>query len=196
MSKFLSSVTTIMLLVSGVSLSQAQKSKRTQREETPAERFYRKGGKETKAKIISEKGELTTSDIAQERGLSLYDSGGHFNCRSWIPAQDDPKPNCDIPKVRDFIWQHWENKQRAYIRITFDSVDAVSTSHIFIEPDQNGKWHVAWRIVRHLGEITDIPDIRSIKQRRATREDFECNCKPGTMILSFIDWEGDEIQAL
>jgi hypothetical protein len=126
--------------------------------------------------------------------LSTYENGGHFNC--YMRYKDEKDDICDLPRVRDFIWQHWQNKRRGYIRITFGSIDAQSTSHIFIEPNEQGAWHVGWRIVRPLGEITDIPDITTVKQRRANKEDFECDCKPGTMILSFIDWEGDEIQAL
>jgi hypothetical protein len=173
-----------------LTLAYAQK-KVEQRQETPNERFYRKGGKTTKAKVISKDRELTTADITQGRDLSLYDDGRHFNC--YLIYEGD-EPECNIPKIRKFIWQHWQNKQRGYIRITFGSIDAVSTSHIFIEPDEQGMWHVAWRIVRHSGEIDDIPDIRSLKQRLATKSDFTHD--QTKIILSFIDWEGDEIQTL
>ena len=49
--------------------------------------------------------------------------------------------------MRDFIWQHWSEKRRGYIRVTYNSTDAVSTSHIFIEPGEKGEWHIARRIV-------------------------------------------------
>lgn len=48
-------------------------------------------------------------------------------------------------KIRDFIWQHWNEKRRGYIKMTTDMVDWVTTDHIFIEPDQEGQWHVAWK---------------------------------------------------
>ena len=172
------------------------------RNETPKERFQRKGGTETKAEVFDDHGALTTSDIAQKRDLTIYDDGGHINCRLGMVRHSDEATNdfgregCQIPRLRDFVWEHWQSKKRAYIRISFDTVDAVSTSHLFIEPDRDGQWHVAWRIVRHLNEITDIPNIRSIRQRPATRDDIECDCDPGTILLSFIDWEGDEIQSL
>lgn len=173
------------------------------RDETPSERFYRKGGKEAKAEVFLDHGALTTSDIAQNRDLTLYDDGGHVNCRvgmlrySGETTNDFSRERCQVQRSRDFVWGHWQTKKRAYIRISFDTVDAVSTSHLFIEPDRDGRWHVAWRIARHSNEITDIPDIRSIRQRPAMREDiFECRCDPGTILLSFIDWEGDEIQSL
>jgi len=172
------------------------------RNETPNERFYRKGGKETKAEVFVDHGALTSSKIAQQRDLTMYDDGGHINCRMGLvrysgeSAGDFSPERCQLPKLRDFVWTHWQTKKRAYIRISFDTVDAVSTSHIFIEPDSDGKWHVVWRIARHTNEITDIPDIRSMRQRAATGADVECRCKPGDIVLSFIDWEGDENQTL
>lgn len=51
--------------------------------------------------------------------------------------------------ARDFIWRHWQAKKRGYIRITFNSVDATSASHIFIEPDARGVSQGTWKIVRH-----------------------------------------------
>jgi hypothetical protein len=175
---------------------------RKKQDETANERFYRKGGKETKASVIVKNGKLITLDIAQERDLASYDDGGDINCRVGTvrypgeTAADFSWERCQLSKFRDFVWEHWQTKRRGYLRISFDSVDAVSTSHLFIEPDTDGKWHVAWRIVRHIGEITDMPNIRGIKQRAATSNDFGCRCSPGSMILSFIDWEGDEIQTL
>ncbi len=172
------------------------------RNETDAERFYRQGGKETKAEVFIDHGALTSSGIAQKRDLRIYDDGGHINCRlgmvrySGETANDFSPERCLLPKLRDFVWEHWQSKKRAYIRISFDSVDAVSTSHLFIEPDSDGQWHVVWRIARHNNRITDIPNVRSIRRRPAIREDVECRCNPGTMLLSFIDWEGDEIQSL
>jgi hypothetical protein len=180
----------LFFMLASLGVVQAQK-KLEQRQETLNERFYRKGGKTTKAEVISKDSELTTANIAQDRNLSLYDDGRHFNCYLIYEGDD---PECSIPKIRDFIWQHWQNKRRGYIRFTFGSIDAVSTSHIFIEPNVQGVWHIAWRIVRHSGEITDMPDIRSLKQRRSTKNDFTHDQAP--KILSFIDWEGDEIQTL
>jgi hypothetical protein len=187
----------IALLLVGLGITQAQK-KRAQRQETPNERFYRKGGKSTKAAIIVQNGQLTTAAIAQGRDLSLYDDGGHANCRAGMvrfqgeSAADFNSENCRILKVRDFIWEHWQNKRKGYIRISFDSVDAVSTSHIFVEPDQNGKWHVAWRIVRHFGEITDITDIISVERAEPKRTDRG----GGSYVLVFKDRDGDEEERL
>jgi hypothetical protein len=154
-----------VLFVSFIEIAHAQKKTiRTQREETSAQKFKRKGGKESKSKIIYQDGELTTANIASGRDLKQYGGGGHFDCRKWTRPQGAAQTDCDTPQVRDFIWQHWQDKRRGYIRITFDTVDAVSTAHIFIEPNQQGIWHVAWRWARHSGEITDLPEIVSVER--------------------------------
>jgi hypothetical protein len=187
------------ILLAGLGTAQTQK-KRERRQETPNERFYRKGGKSSKAEIIVQNGELITATVAQERDLSLYDDGGHSNCRAGMVRFRGESPDdfkfayCQILKARDFIWEHWQNKRRGYIRISFDSVDAVSTAHIFVEPNPEGAWHVAWRWVRDSGEIDDLPDLRSVERRQAKREDVEH--KVGTLILVFRDKEGDEIRTL
>jgi hypothetical protein len=105
---------------------------------------------ETQSKLLMHGRELMTADIAQARDMSLYDDGGHFDCRQHSFSDTSPR-NCDLPKTRDFIWQHWQQKRRGYIRVTVDSVDTMSTSHIFIEPHDHGRWHVAWRVAQARG---------------------------------------------
>jgi hypothetical protein len=196
------SLTVIALVVIAITAIAVAVESQKRRDETPAERFYRKGGKETKADVVVDHGALTTANIAQQRDLTIYDDGGHINCRLGMvryageTASDFSAERCQLPKLRNFMFEHWVAKKRGYVRISFDSVDAVSTSHLFIEPDGDGKWHVAWRIARHNNKITDIPDVRSLRQRPATRADIECRCKPGDTVLSFIDADGDEIQRL
>lgn len=182
-SKILLLLTIIILSLSNTTLAQTRKKTKEQKQETPNEKFYRQGGKETKAEVISQGYELTTSNIAEKRSLSVYDAGGHFNCREY--AKD---VNCDFSKIRDFIWQHWQNKQRGYIRVTFDSVDAVSSSHIFIEPDKSGTWHIAW----HNHVLTDIPEIIFLEQAKPEKTETD----GGKFILVFKNNEGDEIQRL
>jgi hypothetical protein len=146
--------------------------------------------KETEAKITMDGRELTTAGIAQERDLKRYDVGGHFDCRSHALSDTAPR-NCDIPGVRDFIWKHWHAKRRGYIRITFDSVDAMSTSHIFVEPNQRGKWHVAWRIARHNNLITDVGEIVAVERAKPGTSD-----EPGSYVLVFRQKSGGEIERL
>jgi hypothetical protein len=151
--------------------------------------------KNTKAEVIwKDNGELTTKDIKQRRDLTQYDEGGYFDCRHWI-AEDEPRGICDEKKIRDFIWQHWTKKKRGYARITYDSVDAKSTSHIFIEPDEKGEWSVAWRIVRFHAiaqlnnQITDVEKIVNVER-------FENKPKKGEWALVFKNRIGSVMETM
>lgn len=126
------------------------------------------GLKTTETEVTAtDRGELISKDILEKRDISLYDQGGHFDCHGWDKG---PKDICDQKKVRDFIWQHWTDKKRGYIRITYGSVDARSTSHIFIEPNEKGEWYIAWRIARwhsipgHGQRVDDILDLNAVKR--------------------------------
>ena len=178
----------------------AQKTKRqtVRREETPNERFIRKGGREIKAEITSKQnGEITANIISDQRDLKLYDQAGHFDCRGWSnEALKDPRNYHNHveslkSKAGEFIWEHWQTKKRGYLRITFNSVDATGTSHIFIEPDSQGVWQIVWRIARWhaLGGhgVTDLPIIRRLEQTKGN---------DGKTVLKFKDADGEEWQSL
>jgi hypothetical protein len=54
-------------------------------------------------------------------------------------------------RVKDFIWQHWKEKRRGFVIVTFHSIEGEpSTSFMFIEPDAKGRWHVDTKIERKL----------------------------------------------
>jgi len=140
--------------------------------ETSNERFARKGGREIKAHVRYETNLLTATGIEQGRDLT------HYERRDL----SDPKPMFayEIDRAgifvtaRMFVWEHWHDQKPGYLTITGSSVDATSTSHIFIEPDDAGRWRVAWRIVRHTGEIDDMPTYYGVQWVRPTDWD-----KPG-----------------
>jgi len=132
--------------------------------------------------------------------LTLYDNGGRFGCGIVLKSE---YPDClkSIVRARQFLWEHWQEKKRGYAVVRFGSTDAVSDSHIFIEPDETGTWHVAWRIERVVsinkpGEIDVVPDIREIEQTVATDKTFDAYAKPGTSTLIFKGRNGKEIERL
>ncbi len=112
--------------------------------------------------------ELTASNIDRSRDLKLYEDGGHFDCR-YLALSDKAPRNCDLPKARDFVWEHWQKHRRGYIRFTIDSVDTMSTSHIFIEPESRGVWHVAWRVAQARANgpsiVRDLPDFVAVERQ-------------------------------
>jgi hypothetical protein len=164
-------------------------------DEDPWKKFERKGGRQERAQVIQlQDYELTAQDIAEGRNLKLYEQGGHLNCFSHIPVgtrkeadEIARRAGKRVAAARRFILSHWDEHRRGYIRLSFDSVDANATSHIFIEPDSGGKWQVIWRIVRSSNEITTIPILRSV-----IRDSTEN--KLGQLI--FKDSEGDELKRL
>jgi hypothetical protein len=135
------------------------------------------------------------ASITQDRDLSLYDFGGRRGCGSLL-ISDIPRCEADRKKARAFIWKHWQEKRRGYIIFQFVFDDGGSDAHIFIEPNEAGAWHVAWRnqafVVGHSGEINEQPDTRSIERRRAGKDDDE---PAGTVVLVFRDDDGKEIRA-
>lgn len=118
--------------------------------------------KEFKSEYFWEDGiGLTTKNISQGRNLKQYEQGGNFDCREWS-SRDKLSFECNLNRVRDFIWQNWMNKTKGYIRVSSDSRDSSNTSHIFIEPNKKGKWSITWRIVSN--EITDVLGIISVER--------------------------------
>lgn len=143
-------------------------------------------------------GKSTIERIVNGRNLSLYDNGGNSGCG--IVSNTEYK-HCigTYVSARAFLWNHWQAKRRGYIVIRFASEDAVSDSHIFIEPDESGDWHVVWRIERvfavgHSGEIDDVPDIRSMESKDRDKTDYDL--APGTPILIFKDMGGRILEKL
>jgi len=157
-------------------LSEVHAQKKSKRVESPNERFERKGGRSISAETtVKQNGEVTAAIIANGRDLQLYDQGGHFDCRRWTPdalkngQENEQRIASALKTARNFIWEHWKNKKRGYVRLTENTVDCTSTSHIFIEPDANGKWQILWRIARvhAMGSngVDDLPIIRRVEQK-------------------------------
>jgi hypothetical protein len=171
------------------------------RDEFPNDRFTRKGGRETKASVRYEKDLLTVTGIEQGRDLSRYERLNLSNPKPMYAYEMDGAQI--FVGARTFLWEHWHDQKPAYLTITGSSVDATSTSHIFIEQDDPGRWRVAWRIVRHTGKITDLPTYYAVQWVRPTEWD-----KPGVPLhdsekpdatknkLEFRDKCGDVEQSL
>ena len=127
--------------------------------------------------------------IAQGRDLTIYDQEVSQCC--WRLDS--------TVKARAFLWQHWREKRRTYLIVTFIGLDSVDKAHIFVEPDEHGEWHVIWRresiIPPRRGSIVDdMPDIRSIELRSVDERDYRY--KGGHCILFFIGKDGKEVETL
>ena len=126
--------------------------------ELPNDRFARKGGRETKVTVRQDKGLLTVDGVEQGRDLSLYE---RVNLGS---VNESPSEFAEaFADARMFLWKHWSEQKLGYLTLTGSTVDATSTAHIFIEPDETSRWRVAWRFVRHNGLIHDLPTYYAVE---------------------------------
>ena len=140
---------------------------------------------------------LIVDGVEQGRDLRLYDR----------LELEDPSPMLKhaaeiFPRARTFLWEHWRDQKRAYLILTLHSVDADGTSHVFVEPDDSGRWRVYWRIVRDMGEVDDLPTyyfVEWVISRGWNRPDraIPKNQKPDPRkhVLNFRDRCGDVEQS-
>lgn len=139
---------------------------------------------------------FTQADLIENRDLSLYDSHPAFsNCfNQGFDDSEFRKCQKELPKTRDFIFQHWKEKKRAYIVYEWTGVDCAGDIHIFIEPDNNGEWHI---ILRSAGDFRyqNLEETIgfSLKYKRATVDDYPL--EKGTLYLSVRDEKGKEVEA-
>ncbi len=80
------------------------------------------------------------SAVIEGRDLRTYAGGGDF-----LSSPMTSGKVIHVDALRRFIWQHWSEKTRAYVRLAMSGIDSTQTTHVFIEPDQSGKWRVALR---------------------------------------------------
>lgn len=100
--------------------------------------------------------------------------------------------------ARSFIWDHWQQRRRGYTVVSFSSVDAVSTNHVLVEPDRNGRWQIVYKIVRHSGILDELPTIRQVRRVVRGRGPDEWitlssddACDPKGFKLEFFDDHGE-----
>ena len=47
------------------------------------------------------------------------------------------------PKIRQFLWEHWQEKKKGHLDVTFYSKEGEPTRHsLFIAPNNNNRWLV------------------------------------------------------
>lgn len=136
---------------------------------------------------------FTVEELVENRDLSLYDSGGEFsNCFNH-GFSDCEFRKCEQrqSEARKFIFEHWKEKKRGYIVYECSGIDSVSTTHIFVEPDNNGEWSI---VLRSAGDLRDqnIRETRgfSAKHKRAKSEDYPFYI--GTKFLIILNENGGE----
>jgi hypothetical protein len=149
--------------------------------------------------------------IVGDRDLTLYDDGGTFIVGMGLevgtyspPDSDEFRQTLEVTAgARQFIWDHWTQQRRAYVRLVFTDADWSSSAHVFIEPDAGGGWNIAWRAVLEKNKIVDATPITAVKRvrlnvsenrwffRGAEVPDSEV-LEPHDYALVFVTSDGDE----
>ncbi len=137
----------------------------------------------------------TQAEIAAGRQLNLYDDGGDFSSK-----MSDHGAIPRISELREFVWAHWTQKKRGYIRLSMSYIDTTTTWHVFIEPAKTGAWHIA--VLRFLHwyatpgasrwEAIDVPEILAVERARPGRDDAH----GGEEVLVFRGSDRNEIWRL
>jgi hypothetical protein len=84
------------------------------------------------------------------RDLRSYEKAGPFSLTLNLDAQSRIKLEAE---VRKFVWEHWRERRLGYVTFTkFSKEGEPSTSHLFVEPDEEGVWRVAVKIDRMVVE--------------------------------------------
>jgi len=119
--------------------------------------FLRRGGRITPSTGAQWQGDAYSSpSIAQGRDLRKYDTLELRDRDHFHPSQRVHTPI--MAQARTFLWQHWRTHRRGYLILTLSSVDHTGTAHIFIEPDDSGRWRVYWRQI-DARELVDNPTV-------------------------------------
>lgn len=138
--------------------------------------------------------------IAQDRNLFEYNFGGTFSNCAWMKSPEWRKCAVNNDKARNFILNNWQAKKRAYIVYEWTGVDNGNDFYYFIEPDENGRWHIIkrWEIVfptYDAGFFQQVKsqDIRDVKRKSIPKDDY---WKSGKYYLQFFDADGNESGSL
>jgi len=102
---------------------------------------------------------FTRPDVAQGRNLGKYDKLDLIDREHFHPWE--MWQNSILAQARTFVWEHWQKPKRAYLTLTLSSVDSTGTSHIFVEPDDTGRWRVYRRYLSQRA-LVDEPTAYSL----------------------------------
>lgn len=128
--------------------------------------------------------------IIGNRDLSSYDQGAYApSCYSF----EKTFAECLATRqaARDFIYTHFKDNRKGYIKVGFPCTDCGSIDHFFIEPDENGRWKVTITLDTN-GPLSTSTAL-SVRFRRA-KEDERYDGYT-SRVLSLVDAHGHEIEA-
>ena len=117
---------------------------------------------------------FTVADIGQSRDLSKYEK---LELRDPYPRHPWERSIPVFAQARTFLFRHWHDHTRGYLIFTVSSVDHTGTSHVFVEPDDSGRWRVYWRQLDRR-ELIDEPTAYWVLWMIPSRDDLTTPLPP------------------
>ncbi|PYS85918.1 MAG: hypothetical protein DMF62_17630 [Acidobacteria bacterium] len=129
----------------------------------------------------------------QDRDLSAYDLGGKVEECSSKEGSEMNQCLTSREKAREFIYNHWRSKTKGYIAVDFPCADCGPIVHIFIEPNEYGKWRVATRLEDGRFGLFQRDDAFDVKYKRAN--EIELRRESTNRVLTFVGKDGKEVRS-
>jgi hypothetical protein len=131
------------------------------------------------------------------RDLAQYDKGGTFDFPLYPSSDAEQKMyQRDNAGLREFVWAHWSQRRRGYVRVIHHGVEGQSfIGDHYIEPDGSGRWSMSWDSEEPM-RIYSVEQIRPRTDFRASRWRFEWMgyagrfWKPGQPLAHAISGDG------
>lgn len=129
--------------------------------------------------IVDINKQLEDNTLFGKRDLPLYEYGGYV-----VPCDDDKSAGSrecreEQNRIKRFFVKHWKAKKLAYVTV-------MDNQSMFIEPDENGEWHIVSRTIRFSSEFSNKVWIDESKWEILSVE----NKRNGKLYLRF--WSPDQ----
>ena len=131
-----------------------------------------------------------TEQILAGRDLSVFETREYSE-----PCYQSGKEGSACVAQRDaarrFVYEHWSGHRRGYIQIGMPCVDCGPVDHIFIEPDENGRWIIVITLETN-SPLSTSRSVRAVFRRRHYDDWFD---RSSPRLLSLTDENGKEVEA-
>lgn len=136
--------------------------------------------------------------IFEDRDMSIYDNFGRQSCSFEEVSENQSKCDRSLAKARRFVWEHWEKRKRGYVAVAWGSDGRTGTTHLFIEPNKEGKWRIVEVPVPMIREPEypehyRLGDLIELKWETAGEWETRNGLTKGTRYLRLLNITGDSL---
>lgn len=136
--------------------------------------------------------------VFEDRDLSVYDSFGRQGCSFEELNANRRKCDQSLAKTRRFVWEHWKKRKLGYVAVARGSDGRTWTTHLFIEPNEEGKWRIVECPEPMLREPEypehyRLGDLIDVKWEIADEWETRLGLTKGTRYLRLLNLTGDSL---